>query len=286
MAHTQITIGSARPFFQGPGSSGVIGSGRSKIDLLNHLQNWLAQERNAYNPDIELLSTTGSSACATAGLTISGGSGAVGAIINGVTVTATWASSDTNSAALAAAAINASVNSLVQGFVTSNNLSTLLTLASVVAGTTINICDVRFTATATATGNPNEFSIAGTDAQDATALAAAISAHPSLQRWVYPVVTSNTVRLFARQWTFASNVFSWPTSPGAPSNRVWASAATVTVSSATLAAGTSFGLVANTRGNWGNAISVALSGTGVTVIGAQARLLLGLGGQAGSVIGV
>ena len=53
---------------------------------------------------------------ANGGLTISGGAGAVGAIINGVTVTATWASSDTVSAGLAAAAINASVNALVQGF--------------------------------------------------------------------------------------------------------------------------------------------------------------------------
>lgn len=286
MAYTQITIASQRPFFQGPGSSGVIGSGRGRGDLLIRLKKFLLTECIAYNPDVEIVSTTGNATCATAGFTISGGAGAVGATINGVTVTGTWATSDTVGAAAAAAAINASSNALVQGFVTSNNLSTLLTLASVVAGTTVNICDVQFTATAAATGNPNEFSIAGTDAQDATALAAVISAHPSLQRWVYPVVTSNTIRLFARQYTFASSVFSWPTNPAAPVNRVWASAATVTVSSATLAAGTSFGLCANNRGIGGNAITVAASGTGVTAIGAQTRLLLGLGGQATTVIGV
>src|SRR5687768_7319076 len=59
-----------------------------------------------------------SGAKATGTLTIASGSGSVGGSINGVSVTVTWATSDTATAAALATAINASVNALVSGVVT------------------------------------------------------------------------------------------------------------------------------------------------------------------------
>jgi phage tail sheath gpL-like len=67
-------------------------------------------------------------------LTLSGGSGAVGGVINGVTVTATWATSDAVSAGLVAAAINASANPLVSEHVTAAANGAVVTLTSRRAG--------------------------------------------------------------------------------------------------------------------------------------------------------
>lgn len=67
-------------------------------------------------------------------LTLSTASGAVGGVINGVTITATWATSDTNSAALVAAAINASTNALIAGVVTASSALGVVTVTSVLPG--------------------------------------------------------------------------------------------------------------------------------------------------------
>ena len=65
-------------------------------------------------------------------LTISSGSGAVGGTIDGTTVTATWATSDTNSAALVAAAINADATAGKKVFATS--AAGVVTVAALVPG--------------------------------------------------------------------------------------------------------------------------------------------------------
>lgn len=75
---------------------------------------------------------------ATGTLTISSGSGSVGGTINGTTVTATWATSDTNSAALVAAAINA--NSTVNKFVQATSAAGVVTLTAFPPGSLGNCC--------------------------------------------------------------------------------------------------------------------------------------------------
>lgn len=63
-------------------------------------------------------------------LTLSTASGAVGGTINGVTVTATAAGGDTATAALIAAAINASTNPLVANHVTATSAGAVVTVTS------------------------------------------------------------------------------------------------------------------------------------------------------------
>lgn len=67
-------------------------------------------------------------------LTLATSSGAVGGVINGVTITDTWATSDTVSAALVAAAINASTNALVQNIVTATSALGVVTVGAVQSG--------------------------------------------------------------------------------------------------------------------------------------------------------
>lgn len=230
-------------------------------------------------------------AFAVGGLAMSGGAGTVGGIINGVTVTATYASSDTNSCGLVAAAINASANALVQGFVTANNLTATLTLTSTAAGDTVDVCGYRFIAvsgtpvTIVSGGNLGKFDISGNDAADATALAAAINTMPGLSRWVSAIAVSNVVRLFARQYAFSGTAtFAWPSGPGVPPNSIISQAGTIVASAASLAAGAFVGINACVPGVAGNAITIALSGTGVTVLNSAARLVNGAGLNVVSII--
>ena len=113
-------------------------------------------------------------------LALSGGAGSVGGTIAGTAVTATFASSDTNTAGLVATAIRA--NTTVNQYVTATNVLMQMTLASVVAGTVITVCGIPFTAVATLAEvvRFGQFNINGTDTQDAQALALAINRHPAL----------------------------------------------------------------------------------------------------------
>lgn len=220
---------------------------------------------------------------ANGGLTISGGAGAVGAIINGVTVTVTADADDTVSAGLAAAAINASVNALVQGFVSSNNLSATVTAATVVAGNTVNVGGETFTAfsgtpvNATSMSTVGIFDCSGSNSATATALARAINIHPVVSRYFTAVPVAAVVRIFAVQFTQAAGVFSWPTGPGVLPNTITSSGSTLAVSSNGVEAGTVFSLYSLQPGIGGNAITTALSGTGVTVLNTAARLERGTG---------
>jgi hypothetical protein len=100
----------------------------------------------------------------------SSGAGSVGGTIGGTAVTVTFATSDTVTAGLLAAAIRA--NTTVNKFVTASNLSMAITLASVTAGQTVIIGGQTFTAVATASAirEFGHFNIDGTDTQDAAAL--------------------------------------------------------------------------------------------------------------------
>lgn len=215
---------------------------------------------------------------------VSSGSGAVGATINGVTVTDTWATSDTVAAGLIAAAINASTNALVQGFVVASNLRMTLTLSSVAAGDYVDVCGTRFIATNGTPANVdtlsavNTFDMSGNDTADAVALAAAINLSPGLSQYVWAQSVAAVVYVFSRN-------ASWPSGPGVPPNLVVSGASTIVASGAALAASANFGLCACYPGVQGNAITVAASGTGVTILNSATRLTLGTGLGAVSSLG-
>lgn len=218
--------------------------------------------------------TTGAKAGAT--LILSGGSGAVGGIINGVTVTATWASSDTNSAGLIATAINSSSNALVAGFVRASNAFATLTLSTMTAGSVVRVrlgsgavaSEYTFTATAAATGKLGEFDISGSDTADATALCAAINAFPVLNQTIRAENVAGVAYLYAMDGSITGKDVS------------------VAGSGITHTAGFALGARVHVEnpipGAHGNAITFALSGTGVTVANANARMVGGLGGVSGT----
>lgn len=215
--------------------------------------------------------TMGAAAGAT--LVLSGGAGAVGGTINGVTVTATFATSDTNSAGLIATAINTSVNALVQGFVRASNVAAQVTLVSVTAGTQLKLrvgsSTYEFTATSGATGRLGEFSIAGTDTQDAQALCDAINVFPVLNQVIRAENVAGVAYLYALD--------------GSSSNKaVTVTASTITINSQ-FAATPRCHVASIVPSGLANAITIAASGTGVTVANANTRLVGGSGGLTGTI---
>lgn len=220
-------------------------------------------------------STTGSKAGAT--LILSGGAGAVGGVINGVTVTATFASSDTNTQGLVAAAINASSNALVAGFVRASNAFATLTLATMTAGSLVRIrlgsgavaSEYVFTATAAATGRLGEFSIAGNDTADALALCDAINAFPVLNQTIRAESVAGVAYLYAMDGSISGKEVS------------------VAGSGITRTAGFALGARCHVEnpipGALGNAITFTASGTGMTVANANTRMVGGTGGVTGTI---
>jgi len=223
--------------------------------------------------------TDSASAC-TAGISASG-SGAVGIVISGVALTDTWATSDTHSAGLVAAVINASTNAKIQHLFGATNLKSTLTLASVLAGTVIELAGFRFTAIAgTAAAIPQtdgDFVISGTDTQDGTSFCGAVNRHPYASKYLFALNVAGACHVFPKS-------AAWFTGPNAPQNRVTASAATVTVGSATFAASDYYGIWCKVPGKLGNNVVVAASGTGQTIENSNTYLSRGLGGDAAPVM--
>lgn len=217
-------------------------------------------------------STTDLASGCTAGISASG-SGTVGIVISAVTLTATWATSDTVSAALIAAVINASTNAKIQYLYGSTHLKSSLTLASVVAGTIINLAGFRFTAVSgtTESGKDGDFVIGGTDTADANSLCLAIQRHPYANKYLFALNVAGVAHVYPKKGV------SWFTGPNAPPNIVQASATTVTVGSATFAASAHYGVWAKLPGKWSNGIVVAASGTGQTVENSNTYISRGLG---------
>jgi len=86
-------------------------------------------------------------------VTLATASGTVGATINGVAITVTYATSDANTAALLAAAINASANALVKDIVSATSALGVVTITSTVAGVAGNTITLAASGTgATASG--------------------------------------------------------------------------------------------------------------------------------------
>lgn len=267
-----------------PGSTTITRRGRELFRRFLNVANGAVQGASADGEYTLVQSSTTEPAFAVGALTLSGASGAVGGIINGVTLTATHGTTDILDAALIAAVINASSDALVQGFVTSSNLSATLTLVSVAAADTVDICGYRLTARSGTAPNLNVsgsgqgfFDMSGNDTADALSLATAINQMPGLSRWVSAISVAGVVHMFPRRYTFATPTFSWPSGPGVPSNTIISNASTITASGASFIPSVKVALNACVPGVQGNAVTVALSGTGVTVLGTQTRLIGGLG---------
>lgn len=209
------------------------------------------------------------SACA-AGI-LASASGTVGITINGETNNVSQAVSDTHTADLIADAINANTNGLVADLVGATNLKSSLTLASVLAGTVIEIAGFRFTAIdgTTESYKMGEFKIGGTDTADGTSLVLAINRHPYANRYLFALNVAGVVHVFPKS-------VAWFTGPNAPANIVKASASTVTVGSATFAASAYVGIWCRWPGRLGNSITVAAVGTNVSIANTATRLTLGI----------
>lgn len=273
-----------------PGTTTINRRGR---DLARRFANLLQGSLQGAQSDSDfalVASGAAEPAYAVGGLALSGAAGNVVGTINGITNTVATAVSDTNTAGLLAAAINASTDALVKGFVTANNLTATLTLTDVLAGDSVSICGYRLTASAATTGavsgwaNGN-FGVAGNDAADAAALVNAINTMPGLSRFVSALAVSNVVRLFARQYAFSGTAtFAWPSGPGVPPNTVISNSSTIVANVAALTAAAFVGVNACVPGVQGNAITTAASGTGASVLNSAARLTSGAGLNVVSII--
>lgn len=266
-----------------PGTTTLNRKGRALLRRFGNLVLGAVGGTSTGGDEAYTIATSGSvePAWANSAVGVSSGAGTETITINGVAVTAAYATSDTNTAGLLAAAVNSSTDPLVQGFVQASNLTTLITFSSTgaVAGDVIDICGTRFTAVSGAVPNYtagyalNTFDISGSITADAAALCAAINQSSVLSQYVMavPGTVGGTLRLFSKS-------AAWPTSPGSPTNLVVVAGATNTaVSSATLAAGAFVGITACYPGVQGNSITIAASGTGMTVLNSEARLARGTG---------
>ena len=262
---------------------------RTRRQLINHIRAQLLQEVCGAGGDSEYVFTYSDTdpTVAATGLAISGGSGTVGATLNGVATTVTYATSDTNAAAQIAAAINTSTTALVQAMFNASNLTATITASTgVTAGMTVDVCGFRLFAVDALAPNSyggasmNQFVRSAVAATVATNLAACINGVAGLSRWVYAVPVGAVVRLFARKWAYtaATNTFAWPTGNRVPTNNLWSSDATnLAVSGSALAAWAFVGICAGAEGQVGNCHSIAASGTGVSVLNGETRLMRGVG---------
>lgn len=185
----------------------------------------------------------------------------VGATINGVALTATWATSDANSCSLVAAAIVASSNALIRDVVQACNLAATFTLSSVGVGESVTILGYTFTAKPTSTLQANEFNQSGNDTADATSLAAQINARPGLNEKVIATSAAGVVTVRQITGTTAAGTLS-------------KSGAGITLSGQ-LAATAEILVTALRPGVMGNCVTIAASGTNVSIGGSATRLANG-----------
>lgn len=244
--------------------------------LVNFLQACISDGREgdachwAFNDSLAVQSVDNSPGPAAGLLVLSGGAGAVGGTIGGTLVTAAFATSDTVTAGLVAAAIRA--NTTANRFVAASNKLAQLTLASVVAGTTVQIFGKTFTAIANgATVRADgQFSVGASDTAAALNLVNAINLMPGLSMRCRAVSVAGVV--FIGLWDDRTPL-QW--------ERIqYPSAGTITIQAAIPVAGTRVMVFANVSGQVGNFVTVVASGTGMTYAtnGAAGQLGSGSGG--------
>ena len=167
MAYTSIRFNGSKPL--------SLGSKRGKEALrsvANHLLAELSGAGKVESFGLINSEAAGISSHAAAICKMATGTGTVGLVINGTSVTVTWATSDTASQAALVTAINANSTVAALGVVASQYVA-VLTLSSLASASVIDVCGVKFIA-------GTDFSVAGTDNQDAAAFAVAINANAKL----------------------------------------------------------------------------------------------------------
>jgi hypothetical protein len=207
-------------------------------------------------------------------LVASGAAGAVGGTICGTLITTATLGSDTLTMTALAAAINAST--AVNRRVEATNLAARVTLASVLAGQYIDICNTRFTAQTAAVADFGQFVRGVSDTADAASLALAVNRHPAM-----------ALKYFAL--SVAGLVYVFPSTPRTLSPTVdkWAgiinsgSFTTFTVNSREMVAGAACAVLASTPGDIGNEARLTASGTGMTAATNGSAGFLGNGNGGG-----
>lgn len=176
MAHLMVALDSKKAF----------GSAKDSRTLARKIADYLSagQYNGVTNMQLFVNDTSANGSefltYAAAGSTISAGAGSISATINGTAVAVTYATSDTNTAGLLAAAINAnaSVNMLVEA----TNQVAQFNMGTPAAGATVVVGGVSFTAVAATTGLAlNQFSTTSSG----QSLISAINRHPSLKSKFY-----------------------------------------------------------------------------------------------------
>lgn len=204
-------------------------------------------------------------------------SGTVGVVLNGVTLTVAWGTSDVVTQTALAAAIRASVSAVVAGLVGASNLGATASLVSSVAGDWVEIqpiggAPVRFTAIASdGVGGPGAqgtFKVGGTDTAAAAALVAAVKKHPLFKDRLYVANAAGVVTFLQME---NSTTVKY---------RIQKSGAPITLSAAgNFAAQASCLIWALQKGKIGNCMTIAASGTNVSILNTLTRLFEGVGGD-------
>lgn len=194
---------------------------------------------------------------------MSSGSGTVGPTVNGTAATVTWATSDTNTGTLIAAAVNAAT--AINGIALARNNVATVACSSVAAGDVISILGYKFTAYNGTTTDLFQFDMSSTDTADAAALATKINAAPGISALVCADAASGTVYIGLKP-----NI-------SIGTETCWTGATTMTVTNGSFAASATCMVMGLLPGIMGNAISISASGTGCTVAGSRTKLAAGLG---------
>ena len=270
MPSMEITINTRRPF------GGVRGGRRTPLELENWLGKCLSGEVQCDSIIFSRQDTTAYGDLATAGqavgaLVLSAGAGTVGASIDGSAVTVVWATSDVASMTALCAAIRALAT--INRKVTAANRVAQMTLASVLAGTTVQVFGITFTAQTGAPTAFNQFDRTGTDTAAATSLALAINRHPSLSGVCRAVSNAGIVYVGLLEDRPARGAGG---SGGSGQDQITlASAATISVG-VPVPIASAIGLVfAFVPGHIGECVTVVPSGTGMTYATANAGKLGG-----------
>lgn len=262
MPNQTISINTRRPF-------GATSSSRQTLRLLsNWIDKLLSGEVQSdavvfSRQDAVGLGDLAFGGQAVAALIGSSLSGTVGVTVDGTAVTVTAAGGDTATQTLLVAAIKA--NAAVNSKVTAAQRVAQMTLASVLAGTTVKVFGITFTAVNGAPTDFGQFDMSGADAADAASLALAINRHPSLAGRCRAVSNAGVVYVGlledrAPQPTELINA---------------ASAATITINTPVPTAGAIVLLLAAVPGQLGNCCTAVASGTGMSLATANAGKLGG-----------
>lgn len=179
--------------------------------------------------------------------------------INGVATVVSFDTSQTLTATAAVAALNAlTANALSYGGrnIEADNRTATITLTSTTPGTYFDICGQRITAVAKAADNPSQFEVSGDDTADAGKLVIAINTHSVLQDIVCADNSAGVVTVRSRR-------------ASTPSRDLAISGSGEVVSVAVLTAGIVVTVSSVRKGQPGNSITTAVSGTNAAVGGAR-----------------